>query len=348
MPFGHHGEALLLSDLDDAVATSDDSTKRRAAAEVYRAAEQLARSVTHAEIDRLTPEARTALATRFKLDASATALHERFNGAAEAALRQDLATIESAPAAALQRKLSALQRSVTPLPDDRGRLGRQLSLCWAAIPAWIGLENEEAKLRSKPESRAETKLDHIALWHPQPTPGDDLLGRFAPIIAVEWPEKRAYPEADDRIGSVRLHRAGRAIAVTIDTTEPRVYGYRWTAKIHGRRYQQLVYVWWFPARPEMVTNDLSAGRIDGGILRLTLDAQQRPIIGDSTLNCGCGHAMFVSKELERAARAEFGEPLRGNRFALEQDLDRKHDVIISDEFEAPPENARPVVFLSAG
>jgi hypothetical protein len=341
-------DALLLSDLDDAIATSDAGAKRQLAADAYRAAAQLARDVTHAEIDRLPAEARSALADRFQTQASPEALHERFDRAANDALRGDLATIEAAPAEAVQRKLVALRRSVAPLPDDRGRLGRQLTLCWGALPAWIGLESEEAKLRSKVDARAATKLEHIALWRPAPQPGDDLLARFAPIIAMEWPDKRAYPEAADRIGGVRLRRDGRAIAVSIDPTDPRVYAYHWTAKIHGQRYAQLVYVWWFPERPEMAANDPAAGHIDGGMLRLTLDSRQRPVIGESNLNCGCGHEVFVAQQLEQAAREEFGPPLPGNRFAIEQDLDRKHDVMVVDTFSVSSESVRPVVFLSAG
>ncbi len=341
-------DALLLSDLDDAIATSDTNAKRQLAADLYREGAQLARRVTRAEIERLPAEARSALAGRFQLEPTAAALHDRFDRAADDALRTDLARIDTAPAGSLQRKLIALRRSVHPLPDDRGRLGRQLTLCWAALPAWIGLENEEAKLRYKAEARTATKLDHIALWRPEPRPSDDLLGRCAPIIAVEWPDQRAYPEADDRIGAVRLHAAGRNIGVTVDPAHPRVYAYRWTAKIHGRRYAQLVYVWWFPERPEMVANDPAAGHIDGGMLRLTLDSRERPVLAESSLNCGCGHAVFAARELERAARDEFGEPLPGNRFALEQDLARPHEVMVVDAFETPSERDRPVVFLSAG
>ncbi|MEP0848743.1 MAG: hypothetical protein HRF50_18205 [Phycisphaerae bacterium] len=341
-------DALLLSDLDDAIAAADTDAKRALAADVYRSAARLARDVTHREIDRLPAPARSALAERFHVKANPTALHERFDRDAAEALRRDLAAIETASAKSLQQKLLALRQSVSPLPDDRGRLGRQLMLCWAALPAWIGLENEEAKLRDKSDAMAARQLDHVALWRPVPRAGDDLLARFAPIIAVEWPDRRPYPEGNDRIGGVRLRRDGGAIVVVVDPTDPHVYAYNWVAKIHGRRYPQLVYVWWFPERPPMTANDPSAGHIDGGMLRLTLDSHQRPVIGEASLNCGCGHRVFVASALENAARHEFSEALPGNRFAIEQDTDRAHDVIVADTFDTPPENARPVVFQSAG
>lgn len=341
-------DALLLSDLDDAITAADTGAKRNMAASLYRSAAQLACDVTHREIDRLPAPARRALAEPIHAAASAAALNERFDRDASQALRQDLAAIEAASADSLQQKLVTLRRSVQPLPDDRGRLGRQLTLCWAALPAWIGLENEEAKLRAKGDALAARRLDHIALWRPEQPAGDDLLARLAPLIAVEWPDRRPYPENDDRVGGVRLRRDGRSIAVVVDPSAPKVYAYNGVAKIHGRRYPQLVYVWWFPERPAMAADDPSAGRIDGGMLRLTLDSQHRPVIGEASLNCGCGHKLFVARELERAARKEFGEPRPGNRYAIEQDTDRQHDVIVAGEFDVPSGNARPVIFQSAG
>ncbi|MFQ5415194.1 MAG: hypothetical protein ACE5E6_12125, partial [Phycisphaerae bacterium] len=281
---------------------------------------------------------------------AADVLRTRYDHTASAALQRDLLDVERLPLERLRNKLRAYRRGVEPLPDERGRLTRTLALAWAAIPAWIGLEREEAKLRSKADAKVAKRFDRVAVWRSATQGRRDLLRRYAPTIAVEWPQDRGYPIDDDRIGTVRLAGGPGAVEVHIDPASPALYAYTWTAKIHGRRHRQLVYVWWFPERPEMTPRDPSAGRIDGGMLRITLDARDRPLIVESSLNCGCGHQVFVSAALEASARRAYGGPLPGKRFATEQHMRGKHDVIVIDTFDLPDDKTRPrpVIYVAAG
>jgi hypothetical protein len=52
---------------------------------------------------------------------------------------------------------------------------------------------------------------------------------------------------------------------------------------------QLVYTAWFPRRPPAGRADLLAGHLDGIVLRLTLDADERIDMIDSIHPCGCWH-----------------------------------------------------------
>jgi len=340
--------AALISDLDDAIVRKDSDKMRQDAERVYRAAAELAQTVTRREIARLPLDERRKLGQEFDSADSTPALSERFDRYVAGVLEQDLRSIEQDSPTSLVRKLRALRRGVEPLPDDRGRLTRRLMLSWAALPTWIGLGMEEAKLAEKNAARIQKKFDRVAIWRPSASTSGSQLERSAPVIVVEWPEHRSYAERDDRLGAVRLAREAGALSVSIDPATPEVYAYESLAKIRGRRYPQLVYVWWFPERPEMSRNDPAAGHIDGGMLRLTFDSRGRVALAETSLNCGCGHQIFVSSDLEQAAQEAFGAPLRDKRFSVEQHVPGKHDLSVIDTFDAPSDGARPTMYLAAG
>ncbi|MFQ5489676.1 MAG: hypothetical protein ACE5GE_03040 [Phycisphaerae bacterium] len=340
--------AATLGDLDEALAQSDEAALRRLTGHVFRRANLQAKASTANEIERLPQSGRDALAVRAEVDVDSAALTRRFNLLADEALQRDLDEINRIPQAKLRSKLKAIRAGVEPLPDDRGRVGRQSLLFWGAIPAWAGVAREESKLPAKRAAKTKKTFDRVALWRP---PAHDLMSsivRFAPLIAVEWPQKRAYDRDDDRIGAVRLSGTWGQIEVGIEPSDPVVYTFASQAKINDRTYLQVNYVWWFPERPPMIEDDPAAGPIDGGTLRITLDAQDQPAIVESSLNCGCAHEVFVSKELEAAARREFGPPLEGKQFSVERHIPGKHDVIVIDTFTPASVASQPLVLLAAG
>jgi hypothetical protein len=58
---------------------------------------------------------------------------------------------------------------------------------------------------------------------------------------------------------------------------------------------QLVYTFWFPARPAEAALDLLAGRLDGLLWRVTLDENGAPLVYDSIHACGCYHLFFPTR-----------------------------------------------------
>ena len=341
-------DSLSVSDLREAVGEQNQAAVRREAAAALRAAARLGSKVRAEEIDRMPPRVQKQLARLAEIEPDVEVVNRYFDRRAAAALAYDLDDVETLPIALLRRKLNGVWAGIEPLPDDRGRLGRQIMLAWAAIPSWMGVNDEEAKLPGKIEAKVARRVDRIALWQPDVSKKDDALSRYAPIIAVDWPEHRRYPERDDRIGAVRLSGASFNVEVHVDPKEPVVYAYTSEAKIGKKRLRQCVYVWWFPERPAMSKDDPVAGHIDGGMLRLTLNAKRQPVIVESSLNCGCGHQVFVSKALEAAARRMYGRPLPNKRFAIEKHIPGKHDVVVVDTFDLPSAQRHPVIDLAAG
>ncbi len=341
--------SALLSDLDDAIACTDASAQRRMAAAVLRDANALSQASGANEIERMPAETRKRLATLAGTDDSPAALRKRFVQLARAALERDLKGIDGFGPSSLRGKLVKMRRGVEHLPDDRGRMARRALLFWGIVPTARGIAREESLLPEKILDKANKEFTRIALWHPSKQDRASVLATYAPIVGVEWRDGRSYDMAEDRIGVVTLDGYPGAIDVQVDPAHPTVYGYLSRAKIHGRLYQQVNYVWWFPDRPAFTKNDVGAGHIDGSVVRITLDSQGRPAIIESSLNCGCDHVVFVSDRLESAARQAFGPPLPGKRFSVERVIPGKHDVVVINTFDAVAGDVhQPLILVSAG
>ena len=109
--------------------------------------------------------------------------------------------------------------------------------------------------------------------------------RHAPALEVDTVSD------DDRIGALHWSAADPPV-VAVDTARPVAYVRTVLATLGGRPRQQLVYTFWFPARPPEHAFDLLAGRLDGLIWRVTLDETGEPLVFDSIHPCGCYHLFF--------------------------------------------------------
>jgi hypothetical protein len=129
-----------------------------------------------------------------------------------------------------------------------------------------------------------------------------LALRHAPLVVVDT------VTPDDEIG--RLHWAAAAPAASpalaVDLSEPQA-----TVRLHWTRLgpqllPQLVYTFWFPARPASGALDLLAGHLDALVWRVTLGPDGaggwRAWAYDSIHACGCYHQFFATTHL--APRAE--------------------------------------------
>ncbi len=341
-------DTRLVQELEGAIAESDEARARVVAKEALSAAADLAQTAMAGEIDRLSAAGRAEVARRVGSSEEAGALGEAVVERARLAAAEELAAIESMPRAALRRRLQQIRAGIELLPDERGRLGRQIVLSGFALPVAIGIEAKEKELHDEALRRSARTVERAAVWRPGGGEAGELIARWAPIIAVEWPETRSYPADYDRIGGVELAGTRERVEVLVRPAAPVVYTYESEARIHGARYAQVNYVWWFSERPAMTADDAAAGHIDGGTLRLTLDTAARPMIAEVILNCGCGHAVFVSEALERAARREFGGPLPGAQYAVENPGAGRRPLLVLGTFAGEFAAGRLTLLLAAG
>jgi hypothetical protein len=106
---------------------------------------------------------------------------------------------------------------------------------------------------------------------------------------------------DDRPGTLRWAGGGEA-PIGVDVGEPVAYVGAAQTHFGGRVRLQLVYTFWFPARPAENSLDLLSGRLDGLIWRVTLDEAGAPLVYDTIHPCGCYHLFFPVEAL--AARPQ--------------------------------------------
>jgi hypothetical protein len=125
-----------------------------------------------------------------------------------------------------------------------------------------------------------------ALGVPRLTPAlvEALLARHAPTIEVDT------VDSDDRLGQLVWGEGGRRVVA--DTTRPVAYGRVAYTQVAGRIVPQLVYTFWFPARPAQGTFDALAGNLDGIVWRVTLGADLQPLVYDTIHPCGCYHLFY--------------------------------------------------------
>lgn len=125
----------------------------------------------------------------------------------------------------------------------------------------------------------------------------ELVQRNAPVLEVD-----AVTD-DDRIGAL-VWRAGEPPRVAVDVGRPVAYVRIAHTRIAGRVHLQLVYTFWFPARPPESAFDILAGDLDGLIWRVTLGDDLEPLVYDSIHPCGCYHMFFPTARVRARSQPE--------------------------------------------
>ena len=173
---------------------------------------------------------------------------------------------------------------------------------------------------------------------------DEDLVNYAPILVQGFQQDSANASYDywsDGIGMPVGSDDGESIR--IDTDQPIVFSRVEHASLYGSQLKQLTYVFWYPRRD---VGSIETGEVDGGILRITLDAAGHPAIFEFSQTCGCYHGVFASSHIESLAKEEFGLPQAPLEHALESG--KRHDEwIVRDVVDAQP-GQRPVVYIAAG
>jgi hypothetical protein len=125
-----------------------------------------------------------------------------------------------------------------------------------------------------------------ALGVPVLTPGltEALIARYAPAIEVDT------VDGNDRLGQLAWGDGGKRVVA--DTTRPVAYARVTYTRLGGEVVPQLVYTFWFPARPAAGDFDTSAGALDGLVWRVTLGVDLKPLVYDTIHPCGCYHLFY--------------------------------------------------------
>jgi hypothetical protein len=152
----------------------------------------------------------------------------------------------------------------------------------------------DAPDRWRPAHAPVAPISRDALGVPRVESLAALLQRHAPLLEVG--ETGPY----DRIGPLAIVDA--AAGARVDPAEPPVAYVRLAAgDIGGLLRAQLVYTFWFPARPKDHAFDPLGGELDALIWRVTLDDDGEALAYDSIHACGCYHQFFATARVRPRA-----------------------------------------------
>ncbi len=115
------------------------------------------------------------------------------------------------------------------------------------------------------------------------------IAQHAPVLVVDTASDA------DRIGALRWDSSDAGARIAVDVNEPVAYVGTAHAYFGGRIRLQLVYTFWFPARPPEHALDILAGDLDGLIWRVTLDEAGAALVYDAIHPCGCYHLFFPTE-----------------------------------------------------
>lgn len=199
------------------------------------------------------------------------------------------------------------------------------------------------------EHRPELTAEQLAAATPA-----QLLAFYAPVYVQQYADKSkqgiAYPHDSDLFGRPYLVRTARGgWSTRIDVSQPVVYGLYQRRKLGQRVHVQLTYTLWYPRHPRTKKVDIEPGNIDSNVVRITLDDQNRPLLYETVLACGCYHKVFAERRVEEASRATWGPPERGKTYSLEKNIPLQFDFEVAGLVDTPLDRpAPPVVFISSG
>jgi len=114
----------------------------------------------------------------------------------------------------------------------------------------------------------------------------ELVEAFAPIFIQDVAAQY------DRVGEVRWdnHR------IEVNPETPTVYYYFSHALLRGEPILQINYAIWYSERAGDRPPSIEKGHLDGLTIRISLDDQGRPFMGEAMNNCGCYHLFAPDRE----------------------------------------------------
>lgn len=170
----------------------------------------------------------------------------------------------------------------------------------------------------------------------KPSSEQSLIDPYqAPLLVVE-DEDALGRERGPQFGHVQIINQ----QVHVETREPTVYFHSTTTAINNRPYVQHTFVWFY-ASPSSETTEAPVQGV-----RITFDAQKRPVIWEVLCTQPPKRVYYVSRRLETAAARHFGGPLPERRFAIERSSTVAPDVFVAGILDDSPVPLGPIVYLS--
>jgi hypothetical protein len=223
-----------------------------------------------------------------------------------------------------------------------GVLAFALGLCaWgcANLPADQALA---APSHAEVYQRATNEFAEADFFKPAEPKTNDLASSLAPLILQEVNGGQKPPSRPDRFGTLSLSNG----VLVLDRSRPAIYWQADSVQLQGRPHSRLSYLWCYA----LVPADQDTGRAGLPLqgIRVTLSLAGAPVIWEVLADGTGAELIYVSRNLEAAAAAEFGKPLPERRYTIERSLEDAPNVIVPRIIDDGPVTMGPIVYLTAG
>lgn len=122
-----------------------------------------------------------------------------------------------------------------------------------------------------------------------------------------------------------------------------VYFHTGKIQANGQAFEQIIFLWAYKESAPNPNDDKPAILVRG--VRVILGADGMPALWEALVGPAHPRIFFVSQAVEKAARAQFGEPLSPRTFAVEQKSDALRDVVVAGTLDDGPVPMGPYVYV---
>ena len=201
--------------------------------------------------------------------------------------------------------------------------------------------------------RATNEFAEADFFKPAEPKTNDLASSLAPLILQEVNGGKELQSWLDRFGTLSLSNG----VLVLDRSHPAIYWQADSVQLQGRAHTRFAYVWCYStgaygAKRGAGTNNLCPGQTEASLalqgIRLTLNSAGQPVIWEVLADGSGAELIYISRNLEAAAMAEFGKPLPGRRYTVERSVEEAPNVIVARIIDDGPVAMGPIVYLGAG
>jgi hypothetical protein len=200
--------------------------------------------------------------------------------------------------------------------------------------------------------RATNEFAEADFYKPAEPTTNDLSSSLAPLILQEVNGEKAPQSQLDRFGALSLSNG----ILVLDRSRPTIYWQADSTQVQGRAHTRFSYVWGYSlggdgAKRGPGADHISRGQAESGValqgIRITLNSTGQPAIWEVMADSSDADLIYVSRNLEAAAVAEFGQPLPGRRYTSERSPEAAPNVIVARIIDDGPVAMGPIVYLNA-
>jgi hypothetical protein len=247
----------------------------------------------------------------------------------------------------LRRKPGSYRMKATAI------LASVLGVCAVGYVGSCAGQSHAITLHAEIYQRATNEFAQAVFYKPAESAAKDLTFSLAPLLLQEVNGAKEPSSWPDRFGTLNTSHG----TPFLDRSRPAIYWEADAVQIKGTALARFSYVWCYaPDSPEQERaqgiRSATAGPAKPGLplqgIRITLNSAGQPGIWEVLADSSTAKLFFVSQNLEAAARAEFGKPLPGRRFAAERSVEAAPEVVVARVIDDNAVAAGPIVYLSAG